>query len=279
MTQDNRWTINELLARYDLEPELRDVFVEGSFDREVLTHHQQATASGPTFYEIDVVDVPRQLLAAHGLTSGNKQRVIALSKELVQVPPDARVVCLVDRDLDHWFEEVHNTARLRWSIFSCIEGHFLSAETIRDVMITTSRARIANFDAFVSSLFTVLRQLYALRLADRELSLDLKWVAVRKYLATSSSQIVFDLPKYALAVLNSNSATKKKAEFTAATGGWLQKISCDIRLACRGHDYTELLAWAVSEFNGHREFATPGAIERLFVLLARSVSSLSDEMQ
>lgn len=277
--QDNKWTIEELLARYDLEPELRDVFVEGAFDREVLSHHLESSASGHAFYEIDTVDVPANVLAFHGLSSGNKQRVIALSNELAKVPAAARVFCLVDRDLDHWFGNVDCSARLRWSSFCSIECHFLSAQTIRDVVVTTSRAKIVNLDAFTSSLFSVLRQLYALRLADRELGLNLKWTALRKYLSTTSSEITFDLPGYTQAVLNSSSAIKKKGEFTAASVRWHQKLTCDIRLACRGHDYIELLAWAVSEFSGQRGFATSGAIERLFVLLARSVASLANEVQ
>jgi hypothetical protein len=81
------------------------------------------------------------------------------------------------------------------------------------------------------------------------------------------------------AVLNSNAAMKKQSEFAKATEAWQQRLSCDVRLAFRGHDYTELLAWAVSEFNGQREFATAIAVERLFVLLARSVSSLGLEVQ
>jgi Protein of unknown function (DUF4435) len=277
--QDNKWTINELLARYDLEPELRDVFVEGSYDREILSQQLQASASGCTFYEIDSVDVPATVLAAHGFTSGNKQRVIALSRELASLPASTRVLCLVDRDLDHWFNNVENSARLRWSSFCSIECHFLSPETIHDVLITTSRARIVNFESFVSSFLSILRQLYALRLADRELGLNLKWVALRKYLASNSNTITLDLSKYTQAVLNASSATKSKTQFIAATVAWQQKLDCDIRLASRGHDYTELLAWAVIEFDGHREFATPGAIERLFVLLARNVSSLANEVQ
>lgn len=276
---DNKWTIEELLARYQLEPDLRDVFVEGTFDREVLTHHLKASNAGHAFYEVDTVDVPASVLKVYGLTSGNKQRVIALSNELSNAPVEAQVYCLVDRDLDHWFGKTENSARLRWTAFCSIENHFLNAETIRDVVMTTSRAKIVNFDAFVTSLMNVLRQLYALRLADRELSLNLKWITNRKYLSVDSGSIVFDLPRYTHAVLNASAATKKKSEFQKAVDAWQEKLDCDVRLACRGHDYTELLAWAVSEFKGQREFSTADAVERLFVLLARSVSSLAIEVQ
>lgn len=279
MTYDNKWTVDELLARYELEPELLDVFVEGSFDREVLSLRMPAACSGRTFYEIDVVEVPSGLLAAHGLTSGNKQRVIALSKELERAPAEAQVVCLVDRDLDHWFVSTESTGRLRWSVFCSIESHFLTKDTIRDIAITTGRSKIGNFDVFVDSLLNVLRQLYALRLADRELSTNLKWVAIRKYLSRTSDTIVFDSPKYAIALLNSSSMLKRKGDFSASANKWLLQLSCDIRLACRGHDYTELLAWAISEFDGQKEFTSVIAIERLFVLLARSISSLNAELQ
>lgn len=277
--QDSKWTIEELLARYYLEPELRDVFVEGTFDREVLTHHLQTSATGHTFYEVDTVDVPASVLSTHGLTSGNKQRVIALSNELAKVPFTARVYCLVDRDLDHWFGSTENSGRLRWTRYCSIESHFISPETIRDVVITTSRAKIANFEAFVTSLLTVLRQLYALRLADRELGMNLKWVAMRKYLSAQTNVVHFDISGYTQAVLNSSAATKKKNEFQKSVDAWQTRLDCDVRMACRGHDYSELLAWAVSEFKGQREFSTPDAVERLFVLLARSISSLADEVQ
>lgn len=277
--EEIKWNIDELLARYHLEPELRDVFVEGSFDREILSHYSQFNTSGRVFYEINTVDVPAQLLEIYGFTSGNKQRAIALSNEFAKLPTAAQVFCLVDRDLDHWFDKVENSDRLRWSFFCSIECHYLCADVIRDVAIITGGAKIANFESFVSSLCSVLRQLYALRLADRELGLNIKWVSLRKYLTSNLSAISFDFQKYTLAVLNANSATKQKNEFIKKTDVWRQKLVCDVRLTCRGHDYTELLAWAISEFKGLREFSNESAIERLFILLARNISSLAYEVQ
>jgi hypothetical protein len=61
--------------------------------------------------------------------------------------------------------------------------------------------------------------------------------------------------------------------------GWAKKLTCDIRHSSRGHDYTELLAWSISEFGGQKELANEVAVERLFVLLARSVATLSTELQ
>ena len=46
MTGIARRTIDELAARYELEPELNDVFVEGVFDRDVLALVSDAEDGG-----------------------------------------------------------------------------------------------------------------------------------------------------------------------------------------------------------------------------------------
>lgn len=279
MTQDNRWSIQELLARYDLEPELVDLFVEGSFDKEVLTLACASNGQRRTIYEIDSVDVPASVLAKHGLSLGNKQRVIALAKELSSIAEDAKVVCLVDRDLDHWFSPIANTHRLRWTSFCSLECHFLTSETIRDIAVTTGRVKIKQFDQFTEGLLSTLRTLYALRLSDRELGLNLKWVALRKYLKRVDDSVVFDVAKYSTALLASNAKSQAVDAFETATANWIKKLTCDIRLSARGHDYTALLAWAILEFGGEKELANEVAVGRLFVLLARSIGSLSTEAQ
>lgn len=278
MSDMHRWTIPELQARYSLEPELNDVFVEGSYDREVLSAAFEKLNRPEIFYEIDSVEVPPETLHQLGLTSGNKQRVVALAKEFESLDPDAKVTCLVDRDLDHWLGATENTARLKWTVYCSIESHFMTREIIVDVVLTTARARIGDSNTFVDSLVRVLKELYAMRLADRELGLSLKWVALRKYLSSSGAAIHLDTARYITATLNASAALGSKEKFLASVQKWAKKFDCDVRMAARGHDYTELLAWAVSEFEGHKSFIQQTAIERLFVLLAKTVPTIGQEL-
>lgn len=279
MNNELRWTVDELLVRYELEPDLLDVFVEGRLDREILSQHRAGGCSGRTFYEIDAVDIPEEMVRGHGLTLGNKQRVISLSIELSKAPESARVTCLADKDLDHWFCGTDNTHRLHWSLFCSIESHFLTRETIFDIAITTGKSKISDVDLFIHSLENALRQLYALRLADRELHLNIKWIALRKYISKSGDQVIFDIVKYSHAALSSSRALNQKENFLDSVNSWLERLNCDIRHASRGHDYTDVLAWAIGEFGGQKEFSSPEAVQRLFVLLSRSVHSLGSELQ
>lgn len=278
MSEHARWSVDELLVRYDLEPQLADVFVEGAFDKDVLTEVFASQSREGIFYQIDVVNIPQELLDSYGLTSGNKQRVVALSRELERLGENARVRCLVDRDLDHWFGDVEDAGRLRWTRFCSIESHFISDQIVSDLVIKTANAKVANATVFILSLFEILKVLYALRLADRELSLSQKWVAIKKYLGREGDSLRIDTERYVTATLSANAILPQKNAFMDAVRKWQGRLDCDVRLASRGHDYSELLALAISQFDGHRAFKDQSAVERLFVLLAKSVPSLSDEL-
>lgn len=279
MSDIARRTVAELRARYEFEPQLEDVFVEGAFDREVLSEAQRNVATAKTIYEIDTVDVPDEILRKYGLTSGNKQRVLALAQELSPVAKDAKYLCLVDKDLDHWFGDLENISRLKWSSYCSIELHFFSESALRDILLTTGQAKVSDFKHFESSMTRVLRDLYLLRLVDRQLSLACRWVALKKYLSCNQGNIEFDRDKYILAVLNANSSAARYADFCNAFAAWDGQVSGDCRDHIRGHDYVFLLAWAVKEFGGNDEFASETSVERVFVILSRELDSLRAEIE
>ena len=99
--EELRREIGELVQRYTLEPTLKDVFVEGVLDASVLHWYlRESGKSEVIVYEISTVNVPSAILAKHGLTSGEKQRVLALAKELLIYLVNCPVLCVVDADLD-----------------------------------------------------------------------------------------------------------------------------------------------------------------------------------
>jgi hypothetical protein len=279
MIEYARWSIDELRARYELNPQLADFFVEGLFDCQVLSQVPYSAEHGLVFYDIDTVDISEDLLRKYGLTTGNKQRVIALSRELASLPIGARVKCLVDRDLDHWFGVLPLSERLKWTIYCSIDVHFLTEKCISDILIVAGTARIKKLDVFVGSLHFVLKRLFALRLADRELSLQLDWPPFRKYLTVNSDKIDLDVDSYTNSLLTSNNRSKMRETFERCCDKWFSQLDCDIRLCARGHDYAEVLSWSMNKLHGKKELTSLVAIERLFVLLASSVSTLSTELQ
>ena len=279
MTTDLLWTIAELQARYELEPDLFDVFVEGVFDKAVLQEVQKIKQTGHAFYEIDTVDVPAGILIKYGLTSGNKQRLMALAHEFSLPGALRKQICIVDKDLDHWFVAIENTAILRWTKYCSIDLHFLVSDLVKDVLITVGKSKINDFDALYVSLTETLRCLFALRLADRQCSMMMKWVAKDRYLTRDGDVIRFDLDRYTNALLNKNGFVSRRKEFSDAVFSWLNRLNGDVRQYSRGHDFQWMLAWIIREFKGGKCFASEEAIQGLLVLLARSAETLAEEIQ
>lgn len=280
MTEFARRTISELLARYELEPELKDVFVEGIFDQEVImSYFRGANHIDRMAYEINSVEVPSELLMKHGLTEGNKQRVIALARELSILPTECSYRCLVDKDLDHWFGTLEATPRLNWTEFSSIELNFFSDEILQAILVTTAKAKIVSWKKYNDSLIEILSGLYVLRLADRELSLSLDWLPITKCLSHKNNQIIFDFSRYIDRLLMKNKKNNLRGQFKTSVAEWTKKLSGDYRNHIRGHNFVELLAWSVHSFQGIKEFSSQVAIQRLFVLFASREINLESAIE
>jgi hypothetical protein len=269
MSEIPRFTIEELQVRYDLEPSLNDIYVEGIFDKEIIDRlHSTADKPYRAIYEIDAVNVPPELVKSYKLTDGNKQRVLTLARELAKIVDQCHYKCLVDRDLDHWFGSLEDTKNLAWTDHTSIELYYLSEEFVRDITVVTAKCKITNWLKFYESFITVLRSLYAMRLADRSLALSMNWLSADRSLSALGSQIVFDRDGYINKLLIANKKSSQFKEYHALFNQWENKLTNDPRSHIRGHDLISMISWTIKSFKGLKEYASEAAIERIFVLLA-----------
>lgn len=271
-----RRTVDELIARYELEPELKDVYVEGSFDCELLHSHFRAPEyNGITFYEVDTVHIPADAIIAQGLTEGQKQRLIVMARALSKL---TRSKCrfIVDRDLDHWLDITEDTNRLVWTRYTSIDAYYFSDAFAHEFLIRTAKCKISSLREYMDSLASTLSVLYAMRLADASLCLSLSWISIDKCLSRRDNRIIFDRDEYSRRLLNANGHGKRLDEFAKSTRAWERKFSGDCRHFIRGHDFVYLLAYTVNKFGGVAEFSSTTAIERILILVAPSISDLSE---
>jgi hypothetical protein len=275
MNSSERRTIEELVARYMLEPSLRDIYVEGVFDQDIAERCIRQTGQKDRIvYHIDTVDVPRELLEAEGLTNGNKQRLIALAKSLARVQTGASLKCLVDRDFDHWFGDLDTCPYLFWTRYCSLELYFFSEKILQEILIDVTKARIENFGVFITSLIDLLRSLYIMRLADKDLSWKMNWLALDKHLSQANSAIAFEKSEYISRLLQKNSRARFGPAFDTALSKWDQRVTGDHRCFIRGHDFIEALRWTISSFHGVKELASCKAIERILVLYSSQIPDL-----
>jgi hypothetical protein len=277
MADIDRRTVEELVARYELEPKLDDLFVEGVFDREIIASALGPNGTRRAIYEIETVEILPALLAAHDLTEGNKQRVIALARELAHIEGDCSYICFVEKDLDHWLGKLEDTKRLQWSKYCDIETCFLSADFINQLMVITCKAKITNFNDFFDSLKATLSDLYAIRLADRKLSFNLCWISFESCLSIRGGLISLSRDEYVKRLLMKNGKSKKIEAFNDEIAQLITLINDgDCRDHIRGHDFVTILAWSISKLRGIKELASEIAVRRLLVSHARSIPEIAE---
>jgi Protein of unknown function (DUF4435) len=99
-------TIDEVKVRLKCEPTVREIYVEGLYDRDFFRWVlKQLGLSDVKVYPISTVNVPDELVLEKGMTLGERQRVIVAASSLEDLTDvHARVLFLIDADLDYMLE-------------------------------------------------------------------------------------------------------------------------------------------------------------------------------
>ncbi len=261
---------------YSLEPSCRDIFVEGASDKAILESSlRKVVGHRYKVYEVGSIEVPSSLLVKHQLTEGNKQRVMALARELSSDSSQSCYFCMVDRDLDHWFGELELTRGLVWTKYCSIESHFITEEKIKEILVVLANSKIHSWRDFYLSFLKTLRSLYSMRLALRELNWYASFLPIKKCTKRESDIIVFDLESYSTRLLNECRMTHLKHIFMQSIIKWdCLADNQDSRNFIHGHDFLNLLGWAIDNYGGVRGFANVQVLERQLIVLAHDMSEI-----
>jgi len=119
-----RRTIPELVTLYELEPSVRDIYVEGPTDRAfVMAVLRRVGRYDIQVKEVDVVDVPSTELTKLGLTIGSRQRVIAVALLLERASTTdliTQVACIADADAEAGSPPAINGRLLLYTDVACM---------------------------------------------------------------------------------------------------------------------------------------------------------------
>jgi len=279
MCSAERRTINELLARYDLEPELQDVIVEGEYDCDLLRSSIASSSTNVLFYSIDTIDVPNSVLTKYSLTSGNKQRVLAFAKEMeANLQGEFSYICLTDRDLDPWFGKLEVIRNHRWTTYSSLEMHFVNREFVSHLLYDVCRVKMDDFSAIYESSIQLLKMYFSFRCTAKELSLDFTTIPIKKCVSKKDGTLYFEFDEFIQKSLNKNGQIELFSDVKSKVDKWYNNFNGDERHYIRGHDFFELMAFIVKQFGGYKELSTEVAISRLCINSALNDSRISAEI-
>jgi hypothetical protein len=254
MENERRRTLDELVTRYELEPELCDIYVEGKTDK-LLIEWFLDEKQLPDFavYEIDTVEIPAQLLFEQGLKDNNRSRVIALAlyinDKLSKTP--LHIICIADKDFDWLFGKEYQCDLLLFTDYSCLEMYLFNEVTLDKYLRLGLRLSQPTAREVLNQVSRVLEELFLIRATNETLELNMRWL--EKFggccnLNKKNNQIEFDSTTFITKYLNSNRNHSQQSIFRIKLEELRAKELIEIRYKIHGHDFTELLCWYIRPY-------------------------------
>jgi hypothetical protein len=243
----DRRTVEELLVRYELEPGLHDVFVEGTRDAALIEWvAAELGLRDVVAYDIGTVSVPPALVSAHAAENNNRGRVIALARELeLGASNDLynTVVCVVDGDLDY-FENVLPAGRLLVvTDGTAMELYLYDETTLRkftQLVLGRSHGRISSC---LPAIQGVLQSLFAVRVAAKRLGVALALVDFVPSCRVNGAVVAFDLKHFVGRYIRRQEYARRHDEFLAEVVRVQGSMTQHPLVTVHGHDFVSVLHW------------------------------------
>jgi hypothetical protein len=259
MEDEKRRKLDELVARYVLEPSLHDVYVEGLTDKSIIQwflDESNLDTKNCTVYEIDTVDIPNDQLCELGLNNGNRSRVIFLAfqlQRLFETTSLPHVVCIADRDFDDLIGSSSiESELLLFTDYTSIEMYLFDSNIIEKFL----RLALGKDDLEAVNILTnispILEEMFLLRAANQSLSYGMEWLAPASlrgcFKRRKGGQIEFDSKDFVEKYLNKNKRYSEKSAFLDKVKELRNKNISEIRNKIRGHDFIDLFCWYIDPY-------------------------------
>ncbi len=272
--------IDEIIAIYDLEKSIKDIYVEGSSDKSFF---QWITGAGLEtkleIYAVDDICVPDEILDKYGLDKGsNRNRIIAAAIAISEALPDSdNSMFIADKDYANYLKENVSSHLLRFTDYNSLELYSLNEEVIRKLMALVYGRYSSTLPNFYYEMQQILRSLYAIRLTSIDLNWNLSWIDFNKYVQVNQS-VEFNEDKYIDAYLSKNSKLSEKNYFCDALLRIKASLDSDSRMSCRGHDYTALLMHIINKKYPRKKIDKLEVFEGFLIGLVDKADLLSEKL-
>jgi len=242
-----RKKLEELIARYRLEPIIRDVFVEGKPDANLISRFLRSRRlHNVVVYEISSVEIPPQALAAAAHPDSARGRVIFLAFHLQDKLPSESytATCVADRDYDVLLERNYNCPFLLFLDHSSLEMYAFDPEVLDSLLGAIAPSLGRNGEAVLADLESLLQRLFIIRTTNILLNLGLEWLhSFSDSCILTGASVQFDEDDFIHRYLGKNARLGEKARFMKELMVVRSRMRGDRRLFIRGHDFVAALSW------------------------------------
>ena len=195
-----RRQLDEVLARYKLEPSLKDVYVEGHLDASFMKwFFEKIRKNNVHIYEIQTIDIPVSLFKNSRFKKDSNHDMIILLSEILDNhfhQAQIHVRCIADADYDRHLKRCICNRVLLYTEFTSMEMYLFNERCIGK----TLNFMIAGFPLsagdLLDQLADVLQELFLIRLANEKLHWGMVNINIKNYTGWKRRHISFDRSRY-----------------------------------------------------------------------------------
>ena len=231
--------LSELITKYELHPEIMDIFVEGEFDRDFLSHYFESINK-----DIDATIIPIDFVKIQ-LESGNsnKEAVISLADLIERELKGTAInsVFIVDTDCDRLNNCVRSSKYLHYTDFTCMEMYFYNTSTLKKFFTFTCNLSDKDRESFISLAEVILPCLFTARSVNDILSLNISIPSFSAGLQSKGDLSTFSQTKYLNTLLPLVTPANSRNQVEIKFNNIYDTLPSDIRHKAHGHDFIALL--------------------------------------
>lgn len=264
-----RRQIDELAALYELEPEVRDVIVEGPNDAAIFRWYlRQRCDTCASVYDIDSIEVPMDLLPGEDNSGGSRGRLLALAVELDANLQGAARRCpavIYDADIDHLLNDCQEGDVVLSTDYSCLEMYLFNEHTMDKLLSVVLMEEDISAGNVLQSLSEVLIRLFLLKSSNHLLGYSMSWISFDNCCNCVGRNIEFDEQEFIRRYLNRNGRMGDLHAFQAKVNEVEGLLHEDDRHQINGHHFFELTRWYLRKlFGGKSVLNTIDSFSRAF---------------
>ena len=247
------WTLNELITRYELEPTVCDLFVEGQRDQNFYRWYLNKVGRGHvSVLHIDSVEITRENLERLRLSAGNRNRIIALALLLDTLLTTTHpcVRCVADSDFDFVLQSRICSSHLVYTDYTSIELYSYDIGLLSKALSLALNVDEGETAILQENMSLILRKLFIVRAANQRLKLAMKFPSFLRCCHIDGNNIVFNRDEFVFRSLNSNQYIEYRDAFES-TCQEIQAVQLkEFRESIHADDYLELLGWYLHSKHG-----------------------------
>jgi hypothetical protein len=257
MDLEDKRTYGELITLYNLEPDLRDIYVEGNSDKLIIERFLiKNKIADFNIIEIDNINFQELYSEIPELRRNNKKKITILSCKLDELFSKSldKVNCIADKDFDEFLNTLLSNNYLLYTDYTCFEMYLFNNDCISIFYKNILRGFPVTPSKTLRVLGEVLKEKYLIRLViqlkgeinDENSITDIsKSIKVNK----KTGEISFDFKAHLLKILNNNKISSKLEDYIKGIEEQRLKCDNDFRNFIRGHDFIHLLYIFINKIN------------------------------